>query len=131
MRFSMSVRALLTVSIVTTCFVAASPAAAQTPSDVSWWESFTTPSSPFQKVLTDIGLTGLESSSVVFGIYAYNGTYLTGSSLWQTSMQPVRGSSHVLFKPFITLAPNSLYAFTMAVASTGLISIGPDSYAGG
>jgi hypothetical protein len=132
MRLSLSVkRRLVACGLTTMLLVAARPALAQTPSNVTWWQSFTTPVSPFQQVVTDIGLTHFETGSTLFEIFAFNGTYLTGPSLWQASVQNVSFTDAVLFNPLVALAPGSRYALTMAAATNSLIQAEFDFYPGG
>ena len=132
MRCSLSMKSRLVVGALTTAILGATtPAFAQTRSDITWWQSFTTPVSPFQQAVTDIGLTHFETANTLFEIFAFNGTYLTGSSLWQASLQNVAFNDVVQFNPLVTLAPGSRYAFTMAAATNSLIQSQFDFYPGG
>ena len=124
-------RRLVACAFASMFSMAASPAAAQSPNYIVWWQSFTTPASPFQQLVTGIGLTHFESSGVLFEIFAFNGTYLTGSSLWQAPLQSVHFDEAEIFNPFISLAPNTRYAFTMAATSGSMTQCQFDSYPGG
>ena len=92
---------------------------AQTPVDIVWWQSFRTPASSFDQVLTEIGLTDMEGPTTVFYIYAFNGSYLTGTSLWQAGPMNISSSDVVRLSPGVILAPNTEYAFAQSFGPAG------------
>ena len=133
MQVSFRVNMRLTVVVLVVAMAGVVPTArAQNPSNVGWWQSFTTPTSAFQQLITSVGFTHVATpNSITFHLYAFNGSYLTGSSLWQATLPSLLDQDVVQFFPNIALAPDAIYALaaTQVGGSIGVSSI--DLYPGG